>query len=77
MGKSPAPAECNFSLGKMGTDFIRFSLKLQNILKPWDDFFSCFYILNSLLDIRGELSCIRILGILKHYWINIKGYEIE
>lgn len=58
MGSSAAPAECNFSLCKIGADFIRFSLKLQNVLKPQDGFFCCLYILNGFLDIKGELSCI-------------------
>lgn len=34
MGRSASPAECNFRLGKTGADFIRFSLKFQNVLKP-------------------------------------------
>lgn len=43
MARRAAPAECNFSLCKLGADFIRFSLKLQNVLKPWDDVFFFFY----------------------------------
>lgn len=39
--------------------------------------FCRFYILNGFLDIREELSCILIFGILKHYWINIKENQIE
>lgn len=83
MARRAAPAECNFSLCKLGADFIRFSLKLQNVLKPWDDvffflFFCCFYILNGFLDIRGELSCVHSqLGNSVHFFlINSKGSQI-
>lgn len=76
-GRNAAPAECNFRLGKTDADFIQISLKLQSVLKPQNIFFHGFYILSGFLNIREQLSCIHISGILKHDWINIKDNQIE